>query len=778
MGAILLLLCILLQALAIESVGPLIRAGSSLAFVRLCVTSSDYDECLQMSKVANQTISCVRARDKYECMKLIIDNEADIVNLNSEELYLAGRLYNLEPFAMEQYDGDTQYYKSVVIINNKANINSMSDLKGKRSCHGGLNSTHGWDIPIGLLLATMTMSPDCRGEMYSVSKFFDQSCAPGPWSSDSGIDMELKQLHSNLCAACQNSTLCSDTDEFAGDEGALKCLFSGYGQVAFTTSKTVERFLLSDKLDRLERRLMNNYVYLCLDGTKVPLDGKPCEWAHKPTNVFVTAGSRDKRDKEWFLSYLQQLFFRFVPYKPSWWRMKSLFSDPMHVTQILPVPTHLQRWDRYLGNFISSIEKPLPLCELNSVTMCTTSPEEELKCFDLQKAAFSQRLRPEIDCKRRASKQECLELIAKRQADLVAVDLSDLYEAPQAIVQQLEPVGVAQGFSDYAVAVVRADSGIKFLYQLGGRRSCHASFGDLASWLSPLSVLTERSLLDQASCNKADQMAEYFGGSCVPGAADLRVNHYRSGSDKLCAACRGDSEGVHQCERSSSERYHGQAGALRCLVEGAGEVAFVSLSSLAGNVDGRSQERWARNVPLALDSRNFRLVCRSGPSMPLGDYERCHLTKLPGKLMVGTKFTSKEDRLAIRQLLIRLVDKFATGTERDMFELFGPYLNKSDLMFDDSTRRIVPMKLEMSTFDMAIRLHFDPSYQQIPITNKDANCKIVLTTTSAAAAQSLISGSLYALVVLLNCLVCLMAIVSSSTLSQNLNLNHRYTSNQ
>jgi hypothetical protein len=42
---------------------------------------------------------------RYECMKHIIDNEADIVNLNSEELYLAGRLYNLEPFAMEQYDG-------------------------------------------------------------------------------------------------------------------------------------------------------------------------------------------------------------------------------------------------------------------------------------------------------------------------------------------------------------------------------------------------------------------------------------------------------------------------------------------------------------------------------------------------------------------------------------------------------------------------------------------------------------------------------------------------
>jgi ABC-type phosphate/phosphonate transport system substrate-binding protein len=87
--------------------------------------------------------------------------------------------YNLIPSDQTE----TQHYKSVVIINNKANINQMSDLKGKRSCHGGLNSTHGWDIPIGLLLATMTMSPDCRGEMYSVSKFFEQSCAPGKWNS-------------------------------------------------------------------------------------------------------------------------------------------------------------------------------------------------------------------------------------------------------------------------------------------------------------------------------------------------------------------------------------------------------------------------------------------------------------------------------------------------------------------------------------------------------------------------------------------------------------------
>lgn len=460
----------------------------------------------------------------------------------------------------------------------------------------------------------------------------------------------------------------------------------------------------------------------------MPLD-RPCEWAHKPTNVFVTAPSRT-REKEWYLTYLQQLFFRFVPYKPSWWRMKSLFSHPTHVTQILPVPAHLQQWDKYLGNYISSIEKPLPGCDPNSITFCVTNPLEELKCLDLQKAAFSQRLRPEIDCKRRANKQECLELVSKRQADLVSVDLSDLHEAPQSILQQLEAVGVAQGFTDYAVAVVRADSGIKFLYQLGGRRSCHASFGDTASWLAPTSVLTERSLLDRQNCNKADQMAEYFGGSCVPGAADLRVNQYRSGSERLCALCRGDTFGLHQCERSSSERYQGQSGAIRCLVEGTGEVAFVSLSGLASTVDGRSQESWAKNSPLALDSRNFRLVCRSGPSMLLNDYERCNLARLPGKILVSNKFTSKEDRLTSRRLLIWLIDKFSIE-HREMFDLYGPYQNESNLLFDDSTTRIIPSQLEMASFDVVGQQHFDPSFQQLPLAQKASTCKLVLTTSGS-----------------------------------------------
>lgn len=541
-----------------------------------------------------------------------------------------------------------------------------------------------------------------------------------------------ERLHPNLCSACNNATLCSANDEFAGEFGALKCLFSGFGQVAFTTSKSVEKFLNSNRFDQ---RILDNYHYLCLDGTKLPLTSRACEWAHKPTNVFVTDQTRNSK-KEQYLNHLQSLFFRYVPYKPSWWHMKSLFSHPLNVTQILPVPQELQQWDKYLGNFISSIEKPLPHCESNNITFCTSSPLEDAKCLDLQKAAFSLRIRPEIDCKRRASKQECLELIAKHQADLTTIELSALHEAPSTLINSLEPIGVSQqAFVDYSVAVVRADSGIKFLYDLGGKHSCHGAYGDMAGWWAPLSVLSERSLLDQTSCNKADQMAEYFGGSCVPGSADLRVNQYRSGSERLCALCRGDHLGQHPCERSASERYYGQAGSLRCLIEGTGEVAFMSMTSLASNVDGRSQETWAKSVPLALDSRNFRLICRSGPSMLLGDYERCHLTRLPGKLIVSNRFNSREDRIMKRHFLTQLEDKFLRE-QNNMFELFGTYLNESDLLFDDFTNRLIPQRLDMSTFEILTKQHFDPSYQMLPFVGgskmaAQQSCKLVVATGAA-----------------------------------------------
>lgn len=49
-------------------------------------------------------------------------------------------------------------------------------------------------------------------------------------------------------------------------------------------------------------------------------------------------------------------------------------------------------------------------------------------------------------------------------------------------------------------------------------------------------------------------------------------------------------------------------GALRCLVEGGGDVAFVKHTTVYENADGKRKQWWARNTL----SYDFQLLCPDG----------------------------------------------------------------------------------------------------------------------------------------------------------------------
>lgn len=49
-------------------------------------------------------------------------------------------------------------------------------------------------------------------------------------------------------------------------------------------------------------------------------------------------------------------------------------------------------------------------------------------------------------------------------------------------------------------------------------------------------------------------------------------------------------------------------GALRCLIEGGGNVAFVKHSTVYENADGKRKQWWARNTL----SYDFQLLCPDG----------------------------------------------------------------------------------------------------------------------------------------------------------------------
>lgn len=71
-------------------------------------------------------------------------------------------------------------------------------------------------------------------------------------------------------------------------------------------------------------------------------------------------------------------------------------------------------------------------------------------------------------------------------------------------------------------------------------------------------------------------------------------------------------------------------GALRCLVEGGGDVAFVKHTTVLENTDGKRKEWWARNAL----NEDFELLCPDGTRSVLSDFRRCNLGKAKANAIV------------------------------------------------------------------------------------------------------------------------------------------------
>lgn len=682
---------------------------------RICVPQSVYDDCNQMADNIPGLFSCINARDKFECMRLLDRDEADIVNLDAEELYMAGRIYNLEPFVREEYNGNSYLNRAAVVVRRDTRIRSLIDLKNKRACLGPYNDLYQWNIPVGLLLFYETMVPDCRSELHTVERFFLEACAAGNWSTDPYLDDELKRRHRRLCTLCGDTTydgLCSEHDRFAGPEGSIKCMTEGHGEIAFTTIEVAVKYF------QQRSSIAGMFEFLCLDGTRMAITSRGCHWAKHTTNAFVIRSGRD-RNKDIYFRSLHLIFNRFSKLRPSWF--DKSFVSSTNVTQLVQIfPAKPEdgpvTYSHYLEFFMPSIDKNLQGCPKRNITLCLSKDGELSKCQQLQKAAFSRRIRPQLRCYQADSEETCVRLLNERKADLMILSPDRFYygaryQSLQALAKEVsnEP--------QYSVAVVRSNSDLSMLSHMKDKRSCHSGFGHLASWTIPIGFLIRDELVEPTSCNRAQVIVDYFSGSCVPGAADARINPNGTGVQQLCSQCIGDDRGHHHCDLNFGERYSGEDGAIRCLVEGRGDVAFVSHETILRLTNSRFPNSWARD----LKSSDFRLLCRipndlfdsrtggllRGNSIDdvndfhnnnninsrilhqatIYDYNRCHITAIPDSIIATSMFTPIDIRLDAMYILDRLSETFF-GKYKKSFLMAGMFRNRTDRIFSDHVEKL------------------------------------------------------------------------------------------
>jgi hypothetical protein len=102
---------------------------------------------------------------------------------------------------LNSISGDYRY-EPVAVIRKSSGISSISDLRGKRSCHTGFGRNAGWKIPFSHLMDKKELSKLCNDvnaptperDIYAVSNYFSAACAPGTWIPEKTKDHDLSEL--------------------------------------------------------------------------------------------------------------------------------------------------------------------------------------------------------------------------------------------------------------------------------------------------------------------------------------------------------------------------------------------------------------------------------------------------------------------------------------------------------------------------------------------------------------------------------------------------------
>ncbi|KAI3374952.1 hypothetical protein L3Q82_021477, partial [Scortum barcoo] len=627
--------------------------------VKWCVKSDqEHRKCLDLAAAA-PAFSCVKKDNTIDCIIAIKAGEADAITLDGGDIYTAGlNNYDLHPIIAEDYgvSSETCYYAVAVV--KKGTGFGIKDLAGKKSCHTGLGKSAGWNIPVGTLLSMNLIQwsgTDNSPVDEAVANFFAASCAPGATPG------------SKLCQLCKGDCSRSHKEPYYDYAGAFQCLVEDAGEVAFVKHLTVPA---AEKA---------NYELLCKDNSRAPIDSyKTCHLARVPAHAVVTRKDPQLAELIWTSLNSVQGFNLFS--SEAYPTAKNLmFKDS--TVRLVRLPPSTDSF-LYLGAEYMSVVRSLkrdqvPAPESSAIKWCAVGHAETAKC-DLWSINSMGEDGTAIECQNAPTVEECMKKIMRKEADAMAVDGGQVYTAGKcglvpAMVEQYDANScminslpsystfAAKASSYYAVAVVKKGSGVNW-DTLRGKRSCHTGIGRTAGWNIPMGQIHK----ETQDCD----FTKFFSSGCAPGADP---------SSPFCSQCAGSGRAVgdeSKCKASTDEQYYGYAGAFRCLVEGAGDVAFIKHTIVPENSNGNGPA-WAANVR----SEDYELICPGKTRVAIDDHLNCNLALVPAHAVV----TRPESHGAVVRTLQDQQAKFGPGGTDSTFSLFQSDGGKN-LLFKDSTK--------------------------------------------------------------------------------------------
>lgn len=120
--------------------------------VKLCVPRKFLPECHKLYGTSDDAnIKCIPARDRMECLELIKRRDADLMAVDPEDMYVAYHLEN-EDFDIIQEIRTVEEahsafrYDGIILVKKGSDIQTLKDLKGKKSCHTGFGRNVGYKV--------------------------------------------------------------------------------------------------------------------------------------------------------------------------------------------------------------------------------------------------------------------------------------------------------------------------------------------------------------------------------------------------------------------------------------------------------------------------------------------------------------------------------------------------------------------------------------------------------------------------------------------------------
>ncbi|XP_076036102.1 uncharacterized protein LOC143022049 [Oratosquilla oratoria] len=666
--------------------------------VRVCALSGYEDDCEEMAKeMHDYGQRCVSARDRLDCVKKVNHGEADITPIPGGYLSVYKSL-RIIGYMKDPHSYNEKFRYEAVAVVRKSTVKNLQDLKGKRSCLASYSRTIGWRVlkaklkHMGILETPCTEGKSSlEHEMEALSSTFSKSCLPGTWATTEDMDIELKTKYPSLCSMCKSGT-CDRNDEYVGYSGALRCLTENNGDVAFSILSDTKNFFEENKINA------NDYGLLCPDGSIIDITGatttEDCFWAARPWDVYVANGHISDMKMGILTDFVKRAKFEGEVKSAKWFETVLGMSYQSRDFYNAEKNKAIAEYNAESGMDIVAEER---VCDKDPVRLCVHSEEEREKCRDLAFALGTYGVNPSLVCVQAEDTSSCIEHVANGQADIIAIDGTDFYNAYKN--HNLQSI-LTEAYGEhknryYAVAVVKNESDVTTLEGLKGKKSCHTGIEKTAGWRMPIATLREQGLISKRSCDFPTEIGKFFNASCAPGAKLPKYDPFKTNPESLCELCVGEAykvavtglvrvvprkgDQLYKCDRSSKELFYSYTGAFRCLVEGGGDVAFVKHSTVLDNTDGNNKDPWASK----LKSGSFRLLCPEGGTFKPQDYRQCHLAQVPAHVVVTRRAETDSRKEDMRHVLLKANEYF--GAKDSFFVLFGKYFERSDLLFKDST---------------------------------------------------------------------------------------------